>query len=43
MARAIDQAELIRTQSAVSVNFYPSMCVQLKGYGHNVHLSLAYI
>ena len=43
MAMAIDQAQLMRTQSAVSVNFNPSMCVQLEGNGHNDHLSVAYI
>ena len=26
----IDEAEFMRTQPAVSVNFYPSICVQLK-------------
>ena len=44
MATAIDQAEGKEgARSAVSVNVYPSMCVQLEDYGHNVHLLAAYI
>ena len=35
--------KLIRTQSAVSVNVNPSMCVQLKGCRRIFHMSVAYV
>ena len=39
----INQTKLMRGRPAVSVNFHPSMYLQLQGFGHNVHLPTAYI
>ena len=33
----------MRCRPAVSVDFYPSMYLQLQGFGHNVYLPTAYI
>ena len=33
----------MRGRPVVAIKYHHSMCVQLKDYGHNVHLSTAYI
>ena len=39
----INLTNLMRGRSAVSVNFHPSIYVQLQVFGHNFHLPTAYI